>query len=92
MNKQELATAISRRVAITHREAVRRIDLIFEIITHQLMNNDSVKLRGFGTFINAPRAQKTIINPKTKQSITVPARNVPTFVPSTILKDQIQNI
>lgn len=92
MNKQELATVIAQYDGVTQKEAIRRIDQIFTVITHQLTMNDAVKLRGFGTFATALRSEKTITNPKTKKTITVPERNVPTFTPSKVLRDKVQHM
>lgn len=90
MNKNELAMEIARHDNITKKEALRRIDLTFSIIKQQLENRDTIKLRGFGTFSTAIRAEKKIVNPGTSKMITIPERIVPTFTPSTVLRDAIR--
>lgn len=91
MNKNELAATIARVDGITQKEALRRIDLTFDIIKAQLQQHNTVKLRGFGTFATAIRAEKKIINPGTKKKEIIPERHVPTFAPSNVLRDIVRN-
>ena len=46
-------------------------------------------LVGFGTFEVRERAEKTAINPRTKEQITVAAKKVPAFKAGKALKDAV---
>ena len=48
---------------------------------------DKIQLVGFGSFEVKNRAARTGRNPKTKESIKIPASKVPVFKPGKALKD-----
>ena len=52
-----------------------------------LKDGDKVQLVGFGSFEVKKRAARVGRNPKTKESIKIPASKVPVFKPGKALKD-----
>ena len=50
---------------------------------------DKVQLVGFGAFEVKKRAERIGRNPKTKESIKIPASKVPVFKPGKALKDAV---
>ena len=75
-----------RMTKIQAREAV---ETILRIIKSSLEDGEDVLLSGFGKFnVNAKSARKGR-NPKTGESLILPARKVATFKPSGILREKV---
>ena len=60
-----------------------------EFIDAIAVKGEKISLVGFGTFEVKERAAKTAINPRTKETVNVPAKKVPTFKAGKGLKDTI---
>ena len=69
---------------------VDTVDLIFDEITSTLKDGGKVDISGFGKFEVKTRAERTGINPATKEKITVPATKVPGFKAAKALKDAVK--
>ena len=61
----------------------------FDAITAALQDGDKVQLVGFGSFEVKKRAARVGRNPKTKESIEIPASVVPVFKAGKALKDAV---
>ena len=61
----------------------------FDAITAALKDGDKVQLVGFGSFEVKKRAARVGRNPKTKESIEIPASVVPVFKAGKALKDAV---
>ena len=55
------------------------MDATIEVISEAMVQNDKVALIGFGTFSVSEKAERTGINPATKEKITIPAKKVVKF-------------
>jgi len=89
MNKTTLIAAVAERTGMTKKDAESAVNATLEAIADQLAAGEKVQLPGFGTFEVKHRNARTGFNPRTKQSIEVPASNVPTFKPGKALKDRV---
>lgn len=90
MNKTDLVAAAAEKAALSKKDTETTINAAIEVITEALVANDKVQLVGFGSFEVKARAERTGRNPKTKESITIPASKVPAFKAGKALKDAIQ--
>ncbi len=79
MNKTELIAAIAEKAGLTKVQAKQALDATLDAIGEALAKNDKVALLGFGTFGVAEKGARTGINPRTKESITIPARKAVKF-------------
>ncbi len=82
MRKDELIQAISDRTGLTRTDVKHVIDAFVSIVKDQLINGNSVVMRGFGTFtvrIRKPRVARDINRNK---PIYLPERRIPFFKPS----------
>lgn len=61
------------------------------MISAALAEGDKVQLVGFGAFEVKKRAERIGRNPKTKESIKIPASQVPVFKAGKALKDAVAN-
>jgi len=90
MTKSELVDIISETQGeITRREAEVVVNTIFSAIADALTAGDRVELRGFGSFTIKRRNARTGRNPKTGESVSVPAKVVPHFKPGKELRERV---
>ena len=89
MNKAELIDAIALKANLSKKDADAALSATVAAITEALKAGDKVQLVGFGTFAVKARAARTGRNPKTGETIEVPASKHLTFSASKALKDQL---
>jgi DNA-binding protein HU-beta len=90
MNKKELIREIQDETGFTQRTIDETLKAFMDVITKQVIKQEDVTLVGFGTFTVSNRSERRQINPKTKQFITVPAKVVPVFKFSDVIKKQVK--
>ena len=78
-----------RAVDIKKSEARTAVDSVISNITNSLKSGNDVRLVGFGTFLVTKREARTGRNPRTGQSIQIPAKKVPKFRAGKELKDSV---
>lgn len=88
MNKADLVNQLADIVG-TQKQAKEAVDYIFKAISEALSEKDTVQIAGFGNFKVSERKSRTGRNPQTGESIEIPARNAPKFVPAKALKDAV---
>lgn len=89
MNKSELIEAVAQSSDLSKAAATRAVDAVLESITGALKENDTVSLVGFGTFTVRERAARSGRNPRTGETIKIPASKVPGFKAGKALKDAV---
>ena len=89
MNKAELINAVAASADVSKKDAEAVITATLDAITGALQEGDKVQLVGFGSFEVKKRAARIGRNPKTKESIDIPASKVPVFKPGKALKDMV---
>lgn len=90
MNKNDLVTAVSNSSGLSKSDAAKAVDGLFDAITGALQGGDEVRLVGFGTFSVADRAASEGRNPRTGETIQIPASKQPKFKAGKGLKDSVQ--
>ena len=89
MNKTELIAAVAEKTGLTKKDAERAVNATVEAITESLVKGDKVSVSGFGIFEVKNREARTGRNPRTKETIEIPATRLPGFKASKTLKDTI---
>ena len=89
MNKAELINAVAASADVSKKEAEAVVTATLDAITAALHEGDKVQLVGFGSFEVKKRAERIGRNPKTKESIPIPASTVPVFKAGQALKDAV---
>ena len=89
MNKTELIAAVAAKTGLTKKEAEKVVNATLETITESLVKGDKVNVSGFGIFEVKAREARVGRNPRTKETITIPATKLPAFKASKTLKDAI---
>jgi len=89
MNKAELISAVAAAAEVSKKDAEAVIVATLDTITAALKEGEKVQLVGFGSFEVKKRAARIGRNPKTKESIEIPASVVPVFKAGKALKDTV---
>ena len=89
MNKDDLKSKVASSVGVSKSEATKSVDAVFSSITNSLKGGNEVRLVGFGTFLITNRAATTGRNPRTGESIQIPAKKVPKFRAGKSLKETV---
>ena len=89
MNKQELISAAAEKTGFSKKDTEATVTAVLETIISALEDNEKVQLVGFGSFEVKERAARIGRNPKTKESIEIPASVVPVFKAGKALKDAV---
>jgi len=89
VNKSELIDAIAAEADISKAAAAKALDGMVAAVTDALKQGDTVTLVGFGTFYVGERAERSGRNPKTGETIKIPAARSPKFRAGKALKDAL---
>jgi nucleoid DNA-binding protein len=89
MTKSNLIDHLAETTQSTRKEAEQVIDAVLGQITEALAKGEKVDLRGFSSFQANGRKERQGRNPKTGETITIPARTVAVFKPSKELAERI---
>ena len=79
MNKTELVNAVAEKAGLSKTQAKDAVDAALAAIGDALAQDDKVAILGFGTFAVASKGERTGINPRTKEQITIAARKTIKF-------------
>ena len=79
--------AAAEKAGLSKKDTESAVNAAIEVISQCLAEGDKVQLVGFGAFEVKSRAERIGRNPKTKESIKIPASKVPVFKPGKALKD-----
>ena len=89
MNKAELISAAAERSLATKKDTEAILNAALDLIAEALARGEKVQLVGFGSFEVKDRAARTARNPKTGETIAVPASRAPQFKAGKALKDRV---
>ena len=89
MNKTELIAAVAEKTGMTKKDAERVISATFETVTAALAKGEKVAVSGFGNFEVKAREARVGRNPRTKETIQIPATKLPAFKAAKALKDAV---
>ncbi len=74
---------------LRHAEVEQIVDIFFEDIIAQLAAGGRVELRGFGAFSTRDRKARVGRNPRTGESVDVPAKRVPFFKAGKAMRERL---
>jgi len=90
MTKADLIESVAAKLDLPKGQAERAVNLVFEDIVKGLRNGDKINISGFGTFAVSDRKARTGRNPKTGESIEIPASKSAKFKAGKSLKDELK--
>ncbi|MBL6958505.1 MAG: HU family DNA-binding protein [Rhodospirillales bacterium] len=89
MNKNDLVAAVAGNTGLSKADASKAVDGILDAVTSALKGGNEVRLVGFGTFSVAARKATQGRNPRTGETIQIPASNQPKFKAGKALKSAV---
>lgn len=89
MNKSELVERLADRAKITKKRAEQVVNLVFDQMAQALKRGERIEIRGFGSFTSKSYDAYTGRNPRTGETIHVPAKRLPFFKVGKELKERV---
>jgi DNA-binding protein HU-beta len=90
MNKAGIVEAVHAKLGGTKVAAEEAVDTVISTIIDNLRGGDEVSIAGLGIFSVRQRAARTARNPRTGESIQIPAMKVPKFRAAKALKEAVK--
>ncbi len=90
MTKAEIISKIADKTGIEKVTTSTVIESFMNEVKDSISKNESIYLRGFGTFKAKKRAEKTGRNIKKNTTILIPAHHIPSFKPSKIFLNEVK--
>ena len=81
---------VASHASLSKTEAAAAVDGVFDVIQEALVRGESVALTGFGTFSVRSRPARTGRNPRTGESIEIPASKAPAFKVGKTFRDSVR--
>jgi len=90
MNKADIIAKVHEVLGTSKADAERAVECVIDNVTATLKKGDEVSIAGLGIFSAKMRPARTGRNPRTGESINVPAMRVPKFRAAKALKDAVK--
>ena len=80
MTKRDLIEALVEECAhLPRRDVEALVHSVFDVLSEALVEGERIEIRGFGSFVLKNREARRGLNPRTGESVDVPAKRVPFF-------------
>jgi nucleoid DNA-binding protein len=79
MTRAQIAAKISEATGLSKKETEIVVEGFISCVIESLRNNESIEIRGFGTFKNNIKEPREARNPKTGEKVSLSKRFVPYF-------------
>ncbi len=89
MTKADIVEKIHTTTGLSKKDSTAMMESVFAIMKESLEAGESIKVSGFGSFEVRQKEARRGRNPQTGEAITIEARKVLTFKPSSVLRDAI---
>ena len=90
MTKAEIVNKISEKTGVEKVTTLAVVEAFMAEVKVSVASNQSVFLRGFGTFKPKKRAEKTGRNISKNTTIIIPAHYIPAFKPAKVFVKQVK--
>jgi nucleoid DNA-binding protein len=91
MTKAELVDHVAATVQLPKAQTDAVLTQCLQAIMDALQTGDAVELRGFGRFQLRHRAARAGRNPRTGETIPIPAKAVPIFTAGKAFQERVQS-
>lgn len=90
MTKSELTVNLSRKLNhLPHNDIEQSVNNILKLMSQSLSSGERIEVRGFGSFSLHHRPARIGRNPKTGESVPLPAKFAPHFKPGVELRKRV---
>ncbi|MBO7284050.1 MAG: integration host factor subunit beta [Bacteroidales bacterium] len=90
MTKADIVNEVAKATGLEKQNVQRVVEAFMETVKASVAKDNSVYLRGFGSFTAKKRAQKTARNISKEKTIIIPAHYIPAFKPSKTFLNQVK--
>ena len=87
MKKTELIAAVAEQSGLSKKDAEKALNATIDTIIKAVAEGDKIQITGFGTFEQRQRNARTGCDPRTGNTIEIPASKVPAFKAGKGFKD-----
>ncbi len=91
MTKADLVEQVYEAIGpgVTKKDCAAVVEAFLNAVKQALARGEHIEIRGFGTFKVRDRKPRLARNPRTGESVEVPARQVPVFKPSRLFNEEV---
>ena len=89
MKKTELIAAVAEQSGLSKKDTEKALNATIDTIIKAVAEGDKIQLTGFGTFEQRQRNARTGCDPRTGNTIEIPASKVPAFKAGKGFKDVV---
>jgi len=89
MTKADIIEKINATTGLSKKDSAVMMESVFTIMKESLEAGETIKISGFGNFEVNQKAARKGRNPQTGEAITIEARKVLNFKPSTVLRQAV---
>jgi integration host factor subunit beta len=90
MTRSDLVEALADRFGqLAQRDAEFAVKAILEAMSDALVRGQRIEIRGFGSFTVNQRPPRMGRNPRSGESVAIPAKRVPHFKPGKALREEV---
>lgn len=90
MTRAQIAAKISEATGLSKKETEIVVEGFISCVIEALKENETIEIRGFGTFKNNVKEPRIARNPKTGEKIQLDKRYIPMFKVSKEFKKAVQ--
>lgn len=89
MTKADIVNTIADATGISKVDTEAVVNAFLVSVGDALQDNQTIEIRGFGTFLVREKQPRTARNPRTGETVQVPRKFVPAFKPSRDFKESV---
>ena len=90
MTKSELIARLAERFPqLVAKDADFAVKMMLDAMSEALVRGDRIEIRGFGSFALNYRPPRVGRNPRSGESVAIPAKRVPHFKPGKALREAV---
>ena len=90
MTKSELISALNKKLpTLQYMKVESAVNCMLEQMANAMVEGERVEIRGFGGFSTRQRPSRLARNPKTGESVSLPAKTVMHFKPGKQMRDRV---
>jgi len=89
MTKADIAEKIQTATGLSKKDSLEMLEAVFSVMKRTFEAGDNLKISGFGSFEVKQKYDRTGRNPQTGEAITITARRILSFKPSTVLRQAV---
>lgn len=90
MKKQDFIKVVAGKAALSQDAVSKALSSMIDVVTAELKAGREVNITGFGAFKVSKRAARNGVNPRTGESIKIPAMKSPVFRAGKTLKESVR--